>query len=93
MGVPVMDYLARRRNRCVGSVLGYAEREIFPKIDKTTEQAFRQLVRDAVGSYHDSIVDLVKTDDGTRNEEVIRLLEQLQTTVESRTMKQSPPAS
>lgn len=91
MGVPVRDFLKRRRDRMVGSVLGYAEREVFPKTcacgePKFTEAqiaAFRQNVIDAVNGYHDSVLDLVKAEDGVRNDVVIELLEKLNGQVSS----------
>jgi hypothetical protein len=79
MGVPVRDFLVNRRNRALGSILGHAEREIFPKLkDPALEDAFRTLVRDAISSYHDSVLDLVKAEDGIRNDVVVEQLGRLE---------------
>lgn len=77
MGVPVRDFLKRRRDRAVGSILGWAEREIFPQLTEEQRRAFRSVVLDATNGYHDSVLDLVKAEDGSRNDVVIELLERL----------------
>lgn len=77
MSVPVRDFLNRRRNRAVGSILGYAEREIFESLTTAQREGLRRVVLDATNGYHDSVLDLVKAEDGVRNDRVIELLEQL----------------
>lgn len=77
MSVPVRDFLKRRRDRAVGSILGYAEREIFKDLSIEQREGFRRVVLDAANGYHDSVLDLVKAEDGTRNDEVIALLERI----------------
>jgi len=82
MGVPIKDFLINRRNRALGSILGHAEREIFPKLkDPDLEERFRTLIRDAVNMYHDSVLDLMKAEDSARNDVVIEKLEQLERAV------------
>lgn len=83
MGVPIQEFLSNRRNRCVGSILGNAERAPwFRELSPTDRDAFRTVVRDAVGSYHDSVLDLVRAEDGVmRNEEVVALLERIENSV------------
>lgn len=77
MSVPVRDFLKRRRDRAVGSVLGYAERELFKSLTPDQRQTFRSVVLDAMNGYHDSVLDLVKAEDGIRNDAVIDLLERI----------------
>lgn len=77
MGVPVRDFLKRRRDRAVGSILGYAEREIFKDLSIEQREGLRRVVLDAANGYHDSVLDLVKAEDGIRNDKVIELLESL----------------
>ena len=77
MSVPVRDFLKRRRDRAVGSVLGYAERELFKSLTPEQRQTFRSVVLDAMNGYHDSVLDLVKAEDGVRNDAVIDLLEKI----------------
>lgn len=87
MGVPIQDFLAKRRNRCIGSILGNAERDFFSRLTPEQRDSFRQLVRDAVGSYHDSVLDLVQAEDGVvRNEEVLAVLGRIE-----RQVRQRPP--
>lgn len=77
MGVPVTEYLKNRRNRAVGTILGHIEREVYPKLTQAQRDQLRQVVIDAANSYHDSVLDLVKAEDGVRNEVVIELLERI----------------
>lgn len=78
MSVAVKDFLKARRDRALGSIMGFAEREIYPKLSPQEKIAFRNLVLDSLNSYHDSVLDLVKSDVGTvRNEELIQMLERL----------------
>lgn len=77
MSVPVRNFLKNRRDRAVGSILGWAEREIFSKLTDEERRAFRSVVLDATNGYHDSVLDLMKAEDGTRNDVVIELLERL----------------
>ena len=90
MGVPIQEFLAKRRNRCIGAILGNAEREFFNKLTPEQRDSFRHLVRDAVGGYHDSVLDLVGAEDGVaRNEEVFTLLER----IERQTRRASPASA
>lgn len=79
MSVAIKNFLKARRDRALGSILGYAEREIFPKLTQPERTAFRNLVLDSLNSYHDSVLDLMKSDQDTvRNEELIALLERVE---------------
>lgn len=78
MGVPVRDFLKARRDRALGTILGYAEQNIWAKLEAADRTQLRTVVIDALNSYHDSVLDLVKSEDsGNRNDEVIALLERL----------------
>lgn len=80
MGVPVRDYLKARRDRALGAILGHFERtEWWKALSTQDREALRRVVIDALNSYHDSVLDLVKAEDGNvaRNDEVISLLERL----------------
>ena len=92
MGVPIQEFLAIRRNRCVGSILGNAERDFFSKLTKAEADAFRTLVRDAIGSYHDSVLDLVRAEDSTRNDLVLEKLTALENTVRGQRSRHLPAA-
>lgn len=78
MSVPVRDFLKRRRDRAVGSILGYAEREIFADLPQEKREGLRRAVLDACNGYHDSVLDLVKAEDGVRNDAVIEILERIE---------------
>lgn len=79
MSVPIRDFLKARRERALGSILGYAERELWARLSAAERQAFRGVTIDALNGYHDSVLDLVKSENGNvlRNEEVVGLLERL----------------
>ena len=74
MGVPVRDFLKNRRDRALGTVLGYAEREVYPGLTQAQRDAFRRVTLDALNGYHDAVLDLVKAESGVRNDEVVELL-------------------
>lgn len=82
MSIPVKQFLKARRDRALGSILGYAEREIFPRLrhadgtpDLDAQRNFRQLILDALNSYHDSALDLFKSDvESLHNDELIAML-------------------
>jgi hypothetical protein len=79
MSIPVKQFLKARRDRALGSILGYAEREIFPKLSAEEKLKFRQIVLDSLNSYHDSALDLFKSDVGSiHNDELIGLLERIE---------------
>lgn len=78
MSIEAKNFLKARRDRALGSVLGYAERELFPLLTVEQRKDFRSVVIDSLNSYHDSVLDLVKADNGSiRNERVIELLERV----------------
>jgi hypothetical protein len=86
MSVPVRDFLKNRRDRALGAILGHSERSAWwPQLSKDERESVRRVVIDALNGYHDSVLDLVKAEDAnvTRNEEVIRLLEQIDSKVTS----------
>lgn len=78
MSIETKGFLKARRDRALGSVLGYAEREIWPLLTPGQRTSFRAVVIDSMNSYHDSVLDLVKSEVGSvRNEQVVNLLERL----------------
>lgn len=84
VGVPVKNFLMNRRNRTVGAILGWSEERLKPQISPADWEALRRVVQDATNSYHDVVLDLVKSESGTRNEYVIQLLERIDTQVSRR---------
>lgn len=93
VGVPVRNFLMNRRNRAVGSILGWAEVELKPQLSEQKWEQFRRVVLDATNSYHDVVLDLVKSEDGLRNEHLVELLERVdrRLTVEARARAQALP--
>ena len=79
MGVPVREFLKNRRDRALGTVLGYAEREVYPGLTPAQRDAFRKVTLDAMNGYHDAVLDLVKAETGVRNDEVVELLTRIDT--------------
>ncbi|HET6914974.1 MAG TPA: hypothetical protein VFH56_02680 [Acidimicrobiales bacterium] len=79
MSVPVRNFLKARRDRALGAIMGHAERELFPKLTHVEQTAFRKVVLESLNSYHDSALDLFKSDVGTvRNDELISLLSRIE---------------
>lgn len=75
MGVAIKDFLKARRDRALGSILGYAEREVFPQLTPAQRTSLRSVTLDALNSYHDSVLDLMKSETGSvRNEEIAAIL-------------------
>lgn len=66
----VRRLLTERRMRLVGSILGEAEKTLFPHVPQHVQKEYRQKVLEFVGSYHDVALDCMKAsvDDGTRND-------------------------
>lgn len=76
--VAVRDFLKARRDRALGSILGHLERTVWHKLTPEEQTSIRNYTIDALNSYHDSVLDLQKSeDDSMRNEEVLNLLERL----------------
>lgn len=90
MSVSTQNFLRARRDRLVGTVLGHLESHVKSKLTKAEWEEVRQAVQSAANSYHDTVLDLLKVEDGmARNDEVIALLERLDRHVRT---EQRPPA-
>lgn len=79
MGMEVRKFLKARRDRALGTILGTLETDLRGKVSREEWEDIRATVLDAVNGYHDSVLDLMKSEDGTavRNEEVVSLLERV----------------
>lgn len=77
VSISAKRFLQNRRDRVVGSILGYAESELKPQLTPAQWESLRQTVISSVNSYHDTVLDLVKSDDATRNDHLISLLERV----------------
>lgn len=74
MSVQIRDFLKARRDRALGSLMGHAERNLFDRLSEQERREFRSVVIDALNSYHDSVLDLWKSDDSLRNDELVALM-------------------
>lgn len=74
MSVSVKDFLKARRDRALGSLMGHTERNLFDRMTEQERKEFRGVVLDALNSYHDAVLDLWKSDDTLRNDELIGIL-------------------
>jgi len=77
VSLDVRKFLRNRRDRAVGTILGYAESELKPKLTAAQWESLRRVVLDATNSYHDTVLDLVKAEDVARNDHLVTLLERL----------------
>jgi hypothetical protein len=70
------DLAGEQRARLVGSVLGHAEREVYPQLTPQQRKAFRDKVLACVGVYHDFVLDCLRAANkgSVVNEEAMRLL-------------------
>lgn len=68
-----------QRSRLVATVMEMAERELYPHVPAPTQARFRRRVLQAVGQYHDFVLDALKAtiSDEIENELVVELLEQV----------------
>ena len=56
----VIRFLGEQRNRMVGSIMGYLEREVWPHLDDNERRALRAKVLQSAGVYHDACRDMLK---------------------------------
>lgn len=77
MGVPVKDFLRRRRDRALATILNHAEKDLYERLTPAERKAYRACVIDALNSYHDAVLDLMHSEDDqyTRNDEALAILE------------------
>lgn len=75
--VPVRGFLKRRRDRALGSILGWCERNGVPEaMGQSKWAAFREVVLSALNGYHDATLDLVSAEeDIVRNDHLVTVLE------------------
>lgn len=79
MSIAIRDFLKARRDRALGSIMGHLERELFEDLTRTEQVALRNVVLDALNSYHDSVLDLMKADTGSlRNDELVAMLSRIE---------------
>jgi len=83
VSVPVRDFLKASRDRALGSILGHLEQRVWERLATGERAAVRQVVVDALNGYHERCLDLLKSEDGMRNDEVVVLLRQLDDLVRS----------
>jgi hypothetical protein len=67
----------------VASILGHAEREVYPHLTPLQRQAFRNKVLSSIDVYHDLVMDLIKVyegrDDTIVNEEALKMIRDIHT--------------
>ena len=83
MSVPVRDFLKARRDRALGTILGWSENNLYEGMTKQQQGDFRAKVFEALNTYHDTVLDLLKAEDGIRNDAVVTALENLQRAVDA----------
>lgn len=81
-----VDYAQRQaeeqRRRLVAAIMEFAERELYPTVPTHVHARFRRRVLQAVGQYHDFVLDALKaTIPDTENQLMYDLLDQMATDV------------
>jgi len=81
MSVQIRNFLKARRDRALGMILGTLEADLRNKVSREEWEDIRSVVLDGVNGYHDAVLDLMKSDDGSsiRNDEVVAMLSRLDT--------------
>lgn len=75
MAISARTFVKARRDRAIGAILGQLETELQGKISPEEWAEVRAIVLDGMNGYHDSILDIMKSEDGgVRNEEIFALL-------------------
>lgn len=77
MAVSIRDFLKHRKDRAVGTILGHLEASLWSRLGPDERDQLRAVVLGAIGSYHDAVLDLMKADDTTRNDEIVTLLQRI----------------
>lgn len=59
------EFLFRRKNRCVGRILGQLERDIFPALEQFQRDRVTALIKNNIGNYHSEVLDVYEDGTGT----------------------------
>lgn len=79
MSVPVRGFLKKRRDRAVGSIMGWIERNLQDDLSPEQFKGLRDTVLGAVNGMHDATLDLMSAEvDVVRNDHLIEVLEQVE---------------
>lgn len=76
----VQNIAKEQRKRLVGSIMEFAEREMYPHLPDDVKKRFREKVLQSTGQYHDMVLDVLKastSESSVVNEAAIELLEQI----------------
>lgn len=81
----VKNLVVEQRKRLVGSLMDYIERNVYQYLPPEERVALREKVLMAVGTYHDTILDIIKAsvNDGSElNENALVMLRDLNRSIE-----------
>lgn len=79
ISISMRKFLKARRDRTVGAILGFLEESLRESMTDEQWEDTRQVVIGAVNSYHDTVLDLMRSDDDTlRNDHVVELMEKVE---------------
>jgi hypothetical protein len=54
-----VDFLAQRRRRLIGTILGHMEVNVYSYLPPEVQQQLRTTVINAINSHHDSVLDII----------------------------------
>ena len=77
MADPVVETIGNQRRRLVATILGHAEREIYPSLTQEQQLAFRAKVLQSTSAFSDFVIDTVRASSQGGiwiNEDVVELL-------------------
>lgn len=76
----INNLMAAQRKRAIGTLMGYIEREVYPGLQAAQQRELRERVLAAIGAYHETTLDILKSavDDGSEvNDQALAALSRM----------------
>lgn len=76
----VRNLAVEQRKRLVGTLMEYAERNLYGHLNQAQQRAYREKVLQAVGAYHDMVLDVLKasvSDGSVTNQVALEMLAEI----------------
>lgn len=81
----VQNLAKEQRKRLVGSLMTFAEQEMYPYLPDDVKKRYREKVLQTTGQYHDMVLDCLKasiSDSTVVNEQALEMLRQIHQAVQ-----------
>lgn len=76
----IKNLLAEQRKRALGTIMRHVEVKVYPKLTQAERDELRAKIMGALGQYHDTTLDILKSsvdEGGVVNEEALGILRRL----------------